>query len=260
MFVVKIGGSLITNKNEYCSPNKEEIRKFAKVLKARWEDLRGKLIIVIGGGSYGNGVPIRFNIEKSEQDWKAKDLLMMTVKMFEWLTEVCMIFREEGLPCYPFQSSSYCTTNNGELINYNIGAIEKSLELGLLPITSGDLTFDDTKTFVIYSSDNIPEIFVDYFRVKRVVILTDVDGIYESLKDQNLIKRVNKDNYENILNIAGSSNKQDVTGGMNNKVKALIRIAQKGTTSIICNGNNPESLIEGLYSDTPPGTTIEAWN
>lgn len=259
MFVIKIGGSLITYKDQYCSPNKEEIIKFAKVIKSIWEDVKGKLIIVLGGGSYGNGVPIQYNIKNSKQEWNPLDLQMMTTKMFEWITLVCQIFREEGIPCYPFQSSSYCITNQGNLKEYNISSIKECLKLNLLPVTAGDLTFDTQDIFSIYSSDNIPEMFVKSLEVQRVVILTDVEGIYMESDEQNTIKLVNKENYEDILKFAGNSNKQDVTGGMNNKLKALIRIADMGTDSVICSGREPSNLIQGIFSDNPPGTFIKAW-
>ncbi|WAA09173.1 isopentenyl phosphate kinase [Fervidibacillus albus] len=259
MYVVKIGGSLITHKDEYCSPNLEEIRRYAKVVKKIWEDIKGNLIIVLGGGSYGNGVPIRYNIKNSDQPWDPLDLQMMTIKMFEWISLVCRIFREEGIPCYPFQASSYCTTKDGDLSEYNIAAIKECLKLNILPITSGDLTFDKDKIFVIYSSDNIPEVFARSFRVKRVVTLTDVDGIYTTNQMKDIIKLVNKDNYREILNLAGDSNKQDVTGGMKNKLRALIRIAALGTECVICSGKDPMNLIPAIYSQTPPGTFISAW-
>lgn len=260
MFVVKIGGSLITNKDAYCSPDKVKIKEFAKLIKENWSILKGNLILVLGGGSYGNGVPIRYNIADSQQEWDEKNLLMMTTKMFEWMNEVCQIFREEGIPCYPFQTSSYCTTNKGNLNTCNIEPIKHCLNLGILPITSGDLTFDNNKKFVIYSSDNVPEMFIKRLNVKKVVILTDVEGIYEDLKTKKLIKEVTPQNYSDILNMAGNSQKQDVTGGMNNKLKALLRISQEGATSIICNGKDTQNLFRALYDDTPPGTVIKKWN
>ncbi|MGY0434859.1 isopentenyl phosphate kinase [Bacillus rugosus] len=257
MYILKIGGSLITDKNAYCVPRKEEIKRFAKMIKSRWFDLQGKLVVVIGGGSYGNGVPLRYNLLDSEKR-KKEDLLMMTVKMFEWINEVAMIFRNEGLPVYPFQTSSYCTTNEGNYDFCFMNPIKMSLQLGLLPITSGDFTFDKKKNFTIYSSDNVPELFVDHFDVQRVVILTDVPGIFESDKTKKIIKRVNQYNYKKIIENTGSSNKQDVTGGMNNKLKALIRVAQKNTNSIVCDGSK-HNLIKALFSENPPGTIIEAW-
>lgn len=260
MYVVKIGGSLITEKNEYCSPKRDEIREFAKVVKRYWDKLQGKLVLVLGGGSYGNGVPIRYNIKNSRQDWKRTDLLMMTVKMFEWINEVTMIFRAEGIACYPFQTSGYCTTRQGVPRSFCLEPIKMCLDLGILPVTSGDLTFDESETFVIFSSDNVPELFVDYFDVERVVIITDVPGIYESMETKNVIRKVTQENYNDILRVAGTSNKQDVTGGMNNKLKALIRIAQKNTTSVLCDGTNPNNLIKALFDEEPPGTIVEAWN
>jgi isopentenyl phosphate kinase len=260
MFIAKIGGSLITNKNGYCSPRLDKIQEFATLIKSNWDKLEGNLVIVLGGGSYGNAVPLRYGISNSQAGWEKINLLKMTEKMFEWNTVVTSIFRNEGVPCYPFQTSSYCTSSNGTLDTFYLEPIKMCLDLGILPILSGDLTFDKGKTFVIYSSDNVPEMFVEKFKVERVVMLTDVPGIYTLQDTKRIVRKVNKENFAQILDAAGSSSKQDITGGMNNKLRSMIRVAKKNTTSVICDGTNPQNLLEALFSSNPPGTIIEAWN
>lgn len=260
MFIVKIGGSLITDKNCYCTPNPKEIRKYAKIIHENWRALKGKLIIVLGGGSYGNGVPRKYNMSNAKMNWSKQDLLMMTVKMFEWLTFVAEIFREEGVPCYPFQASSYCLTNNGDLHECYVEPIKHCLNMDILPITSGDFTYDINQKFVIYSSDNIPEMFVRNFDVEKVIMLTDVDGIYESFDTKQIYKTVDKHNYKKVLNVAGHSKKQDVTGGMKNKLRALIKIAELGTPCIICNGHDPNMLMKAVNGEEIHSTTIESFS
>lgn len=39
---------------------------------------------------------------------------MPTVKLFELMTLITMIFREEDIPCYPFQTSSYLMSSQGQ--------------------------------------------------------------------------------------------------------------------------------------------------
>lgn len=259
MYVVKIGGSLITHKDEYCRPNREVIRSYAKVIKEYWDELQGKLIIILGGGSYGNGVPLRYNIDDSKNNWKHEDLLMMTTKMFEWMTEVTTIFRSEGLPCYPFQGSSYISTDDGNLNTCFIKPIKDSLRLRLLPILSGDLTFDSSKRFVIFSSDKIPQVLNKEIDITRVVMLTNVDGIHYKHNSSQIFKNVTRENYPIVLAETGSSKQQDVTGGMRTKVLSLIELAEQGIMSVICNGKQPNNLIDSIFKEEPPGTKIEAW-
>src|SRR5215213_3437420 len=114
VFIVKFGGALITYKNDYCKPNIDIIRELGRVLHSRWSELQGRLLLVLGGGSYGNAVPHRYNLLDSYGDWRPADLSLMTVKTFELMSLVTEIFREQGIPGYPFQTSSYLVTRNGE--------------------------------------------------------------------------------------------------------------------------------------------------
>jgi isopentenyl phosphate kinase len=257
-FIVKLGGALISHKDEYCKPNMSIIKEFGATIGSRWDELQGRLVIVLGGGSYGNGVPHRYNLVASSQDWKSKELSIMTIKMFELMSLVTEIFGQEGLPCYPFQTSSYLMGGNGSPRSFFIEPIKHSLSMGLLPILSGDLVFDSGRGFSIFSSDAIPELFVGSLPLKRVVMLTNVPGVMNySCGEPEIISRVTSENRNAVLRHAAASQQQDVSGGMKNKVKALLRIAELGIESVICDGRKPASIMRALFDSPPPGTVIE---
>jgi isopentenyl phosphate kinase len=254
VFIVKLGGALITYKDDYCKPNTAVIKEFARVLRTRWSELQGRLILVLGGGSYGNGVPYRYNLLDSYGNWRPVDLSMMTVKTLEFMSLLAGIFREQGIPCYPFQTSSYLMTRNGEPQNFWIEPIKHALSLNVLPVLSGDMVFDSDRGFVIFSSDRIPELFVNSVSVKRVVMLTNVPGV---LNESEVFRRVAPEDHELVLNKASASRQQDVSGGMKNKVKSLLRVADLGVESVICDGRDPSVLLQALFEPEPPGTFIE---
>jgi len=258
-FIVKLGGALVTYKNDYCKPNTKIIEELGDTLYTCWSKLKGRLILVLGGGSYGNAVPHRYNLVDSSQDWRTVDLSMMTVKTLELMSLVTGIFRERGIPCYPFQTSSYLVTHNGDPRHYWIDPIKHALSLGLLPVLSGDLVFDSAKGFVIFSSDRIPELFVDSLPLKRVVMLTNVPGVVNySAGDSDIIRRVTGKDRKLLLSNAGASGHLDVSGGMRNKVEALLRLADMGVESVICDGGTPSLLPCALFDRDPPGTFIES--
>jgi Predicted archaeal kinase len=257
-FIVKLGGALISHKDEYCIPNITVIQEYAEVVRSRWDEMRGRLIMVLGGGSYGNGVPHRYNLREASQDWKHVDLSMMTVKMFELMSIVTDIFRQAGVPCYPFQASSHLVSRDGRPQSFFIEPITHALSLGVLPILSGDMVFDSDRRFVIFSSDGIPELFIGRLLLKRVVMMTNVPGVMDySCGEPKVIARVTLENHEEVLNHAGASRQQDVSGGMKNKVKALLRIAEMGVESVVCDGRRPAILPHALFDPAPPGTVFE---
>jgi isopentenyl phosphate kinase len=259
VFIVKLGGSVISYKNEYCAANTAVIHEFGRVIRAHWSELGGRLIIVLGGGSYGSGVAHRYNLQDSSQPWELGDLSLVTMKMFELLSLVTEIFRQEGVPCFPFQASGYLTSRDGKPERFLIEPIRHALSMGLLPILAGDLIFDEEKGFVIFSSDWLPELFVGTLPLRRVVMLTNVAGIMDYSSDKaRVVPRITNENYESVLNYTGPSKQQDISGGMKNKLKALLNISAMGVESVICDGREPPMLIPALFDPSPAGTVIES--
>ncbi|ASS75259.1 hypothetical protein CIG75_09860 [Tumebacillus algifaecis] len=261
MNVVKIGGSLLTDKDGYCAPNQEMVRQYARTIAKEWERLRGNLILIVGGGSYGNAVPVRYHLKDASLPWKDTDLSMMTVKMFEWLSLVTQIFREEGVPCYPFQTSGYVVTKNKRPQRFFVEPVEHVLSMGVLPVFSGDLVFDEEQQFIIFSSDNLPELFVERMSLRRMVMLTDVEGVMQIGTDgqQTVIPEVTRANFQEVLRCAGPSQKPDITGGMKNKLEALLRLAEQGVEGVITSGRKAEALLPALFEPEPVGTMIRPW-
>lgn len=258
IYIVKLGGALITYKNDYCKPNIGVIEEFSQALYSCWQEIQGRLILVLGGGSYGNAVPHRYNLVDSSRGWQATDLSMMTVKTLELMSLVTGNLRDRGIPAYPFQTSSYLMTRGGEPHDFWIDPIKHALSLGQLPILSGDMVFDSDKRFVIFSSDRIPELFIGSLRIKRVVMLTNVPGVVNySSNESEVIRRVGGKDHQLVLKNAGASRQQDVSGGMRNKVNALLRISEMGVESVICDGRDPSILRSALFDIDPPGTFIE---
>ena len=259
MLVVKIGGAVASHKDQYCTPNLPALHELGKVLRAHWSDLAGRLVVVLGGGSFGHGISERYHLEDSSQPWERLDLSRTTLGMLEWLSIVARAFREEGVPCHPFQTSSYLVTQDGRPRAVLLDPIRHALALGVLPLLSGDLVFDASKTFVIFSSDWIPGLLARELPIRRVVMLTDVEGVRERPSDAaTRIARVAWHERARVLLAAGPSRQRDISGGMRTKVEALLRLADIGVESVICDGRTPENLIPALFDAAPPGTLIEA--
>lgn len=259
VFIVKLGGSVISDKNGYCVANSAAIQEFGRVVCSRWGDLRGRLIILLGGGSFGSGVAYRYNLQNSSQPWKPIDLSIITVKMFELLSLVTAAFREFAIPCFPFQASGYFTSHHGRPDFHFLEPIRRALAMDLLPILSGDVIFDSDEKFVVFSSDWMPKLLASTFSIQRVVILTDVPGVMNRAVDPpQLIARVTQCNRERVLSYAGPSQKQDVSGGMRNKLEAMLSLSELGVESVICDGRVSELLVSALFDPSPAGTLIES--
>jgi len=257
VFIVKLGGSVLSHKDGYREPNLPAIHAFARIVRSHWAELAGRLLLVIGGGSYGHGISLRYQLRDSSLPWRAADLPMTTLGMLEWRSIVAGVLREEGVPCFPFQTSSYLVCREGRPLHAALEPVKQALSMGLLPLLSGDLVFDTARKFVIFSSDAIPELFVRELPVRRVVMATNVPGVLKGEPGGGaVLARITRENRESALHAVRGSSPLDVSGGMRTKVEALLRLADAGVEGVICDGRTPEVLLPAMLDAVPPGTFV----
>lgn len=97
---------------------------------------------------------------------------------------------------------------------------------------------DVLSTWEIISSDDIIWEMINYDFIELVLILTDVDGVYD--KNWQIIQNITKDNFDQI---DFWNKKNDVTWGMKQKVLKILNTWKK---AIICNWKNFDNLEKRL--------------
>lgn len=251
IIVIKVGGALSTIKNGKYEINIDLMKIYAKTIKREWSLFERKVIFVLGGGSFGNVAPLEYNLVYFNENTKKIDICEMTLRMFSYVMDVVEIFRKEGIACYPFQTSAICTTDNYLVRNSFADSIRMCLDLGIMPIMSGDLTFDKKEVIHIFSSDKVPELFLNFMDIGKVIYLTDIDGFYLDITDKSsFVEEINKDNFEFVISSAIGSKYQDVTGGMYSKLMAMKRLSEYGIHSVVLCGRDPENMIS-ILKDKP---------
>lgn len=255
LLFVKLGGSVITHREQYCQPNHERIHGYAAALRARWGQLRGRLVIVLGGGSFGHNTVERFGLNRPVAQRDLRDTHALTANMLTFKLEFSRQLRELGVPCYPFQTSAFVTAHDRELQPGFVTPVLEALRAGLLPILSGDSIFDTALGPIPFSSDRVHEIFLGRVALERIVVLSDVPGVLRR-DDGSVIRRIERADAAWALEQAGPSGKRDVTGGMREKLAALLRAAGAGVGSLIADGRAPSSALDVLDDPEASGTYI----
>jgi len=257
LLIAKIGGSLLTDKTGYCVPNRAAIDAFGAEVAAHLDRLRGRFVAVLGSGSYGSGVSIRYHLRADSERWRLADLAMMTIKQLEFATEVALAWRALDIPVFPFHTCSLLLTDDTLPAASFLAPVEHALAMGLVPLMVGDIVFDRARRFIIYSSDGIPELLAERHAIERVAMLTDVAGVLiRSVDPPRLLRRLTRDNAAEALSETGASAKPDITGGMRAKVESLVRLAERGIPCVICEGQDPANLPRALFDTSPPGTWV----
>ena len=134
---------------------------------------------------------------------------------------------------------------------------DKLISMGVIPIVNeNDTVAIDELELEIGENDSLSAIVAKLAKADLLIILSDIDGLYDSDPHKNpeakLIPVVTEIN-EHIENIAGGAGTSLGTGGMATKINAAKIANEAGIDMIIMNGNNPDKLY-GLFENDETGT------
>ena len=143
-----------------------------------------------------------------------------------------------GVPVLPFSPSNIMVTDNGMVSTFFKDSLLKALEWGYVPLLYGDFVFDERKSCVIYSGDQLCLEVSKLMNASTIIFCLDVAGIYDKdpkkFNDAKLIKELNHDEIPKFL--SGVSKGDDVTGGLYNKISVAYEAAKIGIKSVFING------------------------
>src|SRR5208283_754257 len=130
--------------------------------------------------------------------------------------------RRGGL--FPLTVSPFAVAEGraGKLCRLHTAAIRRLLRNGQIPLLHGDIILDSRQGFGIASTEELLAHLAKEIRFDRIVMLTDVDGVYDA--DGVTIPLLTPQNIGRYLGSLSGSRGPDVTGGMSDKVKNLLRL------------------------------------
>lgn len=254
MILIKLGGSVITDKSEYKKFNREQTARLCAEIAAS-----GKGVLVVhGAGSYGHVLSKQYQLQHGLQDFRQipavaqvqHDVRELSLNVVEEMIKV-------GMPAVSVPPGSCFVMDNGRLIVDNPESIKALAHIGVMPVLFGDVVADRSKGFGICSGDQAMEALAKIFKPDRIVFVSDVDGLYtaDPKKDENakLIPEVDGrmlDKLDSELTVA------DVTGGIRGKVDEMLKICGDSGECILVNGTVPGRLLSLLRGEDVPCTKV----
>ncbi len=242
MILMKLGGSIITNKNKPLTPNRNAIKGIAASLK----NVNEPLVIVHGGGSFGHYWSVKYDMHTKPQRHGAKGVSAVKNSMVELNNIVLKSFLESGLNPYCLPPSDFIISNK-PLIK-KVKEIPKIAKTGLTPISYGDVMWFGKNKFYILSGDRIMGILAKILRPRLAIFVTNVDGVYSDMKSKKLLNEITEE-----IPIT-SKVSMDVTGGMSRKIKEAFTISKNGTDVFFVNGNIPRRITNAINGKSFEGT------
>ncbi len=249
--IIKLGGSVITNKRRPLSTRKRVIKRLGlEIKKFLQNNPDEKIILVHGGGSFGHPLAKKFIDERGYFD---DDAFVRIIHVMRELNQiVCKILIDVGLQVYPIQTSCVFRYERGGLVFLSQNLLEEALNRNLTPLLHGDIVICDSG-YTILSGDTIVAYLAKSFGSKRVFFVTDVSGIFLDFEKKKIIRKISigsiKSKIRSHLPEIPSILEYgvfDVTGGIRTKLVEFTKYGQPGLIITILNGLKPGNLYKSL--------------
>jgi len=257
--VLKIGGSVITDKNGELAARTEVINRLAEeIQKANVKNL----IIVHGGGSFGHPTAQKYGIKDGLKDDAQKAGFAETHHVMTVLNGLIMdALVWHSVPAVSVTPSSCMITENGRIKFFEDTILRLLLEMSFTPVLYGDATLDEKLGFTILSGDQIVSYLARTFNAHKIVIGVDVDGLYDAdpkaAKNAKLYTHLTLQELKDVQGKLGKPTAADVTGGMLGKITELIPAIEQGIPVTIINAAKSNHVYKALIGEKVEGTIIE---
>lgn len=259
LVLIKLGGSLITNKSKPYTPRARIISRLAKEIKKACI-LGHKVIVSHGSGSFGHTLASEYKTAdgiKGQKDIYGLCLVQRdAIAINRVLNE---IFLKNKINCLSFVPSSFSFAKNKKLKGIFVEPIVAALKINVVPIVFGDIILDEQIGCCIFSGEttlnNLSAQLVNHgFKIEKLIQCGTTDGVYDS--KGKTISRITSKNFEKFKTAVFGAAETDVTGGMLHKVEESLKMAKLGIDVYIINGRRKNNLYKAIVSCPEMGTLI----
>lgn len=262
LLLIKLGGSLITDKDRPLHARGIVIRKLGEEIAVSLKKYKGKIILGHGSGSFGHEVASKYQTQKgiiNKQSLKGLSFVSDTAIALNRI--VAANFLKAGLPIVSFSPGSFIIASRNNPQKAFLEPISEALSLGVIPLVYGDVVFDKVQGVNITSTEKILTVLASglskKYKIEKIIYGGITDGVYD--KEGKTIPKITPKNYSKVRAAVGVSGSKDITGGMIHKVKEALKAAKKVKAPIlIINASKPGLLRRALVGKSVPGTVVSA--
>ncbi|MCX6668671.1 MAG: isopentenyl phosphate kinase [Methanothrix sp.] len=247
--VLKIGGSILTDKTKPAAARPAEIQRIAKEIASSVEDL----VLVHGAGSFGHISAKRYGLPQKFSPEGLRVTHNSVVKLNDLMVEALGKAGVSPMPVHPFS----CTLlRDGRIEGFALEPVKEMIRDDLLPVLHGDVAMDINRKAGIVSGDQLVAYLAWALRAEIVAVGTNVDGVLISGRP---LKDLTRKDLPPLERGIGDSSGVDVTGGMRGKLLELLDLADEGIESVIFNAAK-EGNIAGALKGESAGTKVRRAN
>jgi isopentenyl phosphate kinase len=255
LVLIKLGGSVITNKSKLTTAKAAPMKQFAKEFaKVREEYPDTDFIVGNGAGSFAHVRAHEYGLRQGATTPKQlygmslvhSDVMRLNVLFADALTA-------QNIPAFSLSPATMITCSNGHVGTTYFTPLKMLLERRFVPLVYGDTFCDDVLGSHILSTERILHACLGALRPEyqkiTVLYLLDVAGVLDA-KGAVIPALHATDDIFLRANL-----EHDVTGGIVGKVQSARKAAQIADAVYLADGNAP-GMLQQAIAGSNPGTHI----
>ena len=254
LILIKLGGSVITDKNLPYVAKPKEIRRLVKELKP----FAKNIIIAHGSGSFGHTSATKYGGKKG---YKSKVGIAKVARDASEINRIVIdIFINENIPVVSLRPMSMILARNGKMQKNFFQIIESVVKQGLIPVVYGDVIWDKEWKSTIFSGETTLSYVAKYllkrgFKINKIIEVSDTNGVND--EKGKTIPEITINSWRQQKIYISKSKVSDVTGGMSHKIEEALEISKMKIETLIINGNIKNELKKALMNKKTGGTLIK---
>lgn len=257
---LKLGGSLITDKNQAHTARPQTIARLAdEIVLARNQTPGLKLVIGHGSGSFGHIAAQKHNTRegvKGQAGWLGFAEVWREARALNQI--IIEALSTAGLPVVAFAPSAFMLARDGQPAGWHIEGLQRALDVGLVPVVNGDAVFDTIRGGTIFSTEDVFSALAFALSPKRILLAGIEAGVFSDFPASfHRIEHITAASFSGLLNSITGSASVDVTGGMRQKVEMMLHLTKQipGLEAVIFSGNIPGN-VHHVLANTLVAATI----
>ena len=257
MLLVKLGGSVITDKSKLRTARPLVLDRLAREAATAKDDL----ILVHGAGSFGHILAEKYSLHKGYHDDSQLEGVAEVQRDVRGLNLMVVdALREAGARPISIPPGIAVKFSGGMLRELDVDLFKEYLRLRMIPVTFGDVVLDDTWRFSICSGDDLMLELSRVFRPTKSIFVADVDGVFtgdpKAKGKGELLREIRTEDVGKV-NLSMRSG-ADVTGGLEGKLRKMFEAAGHAGESWILNGLVAGRLKDAIAGKSFVGTRVVA--
>lgn len=239
--VVKLGGSVITEKDRVETVDRERLADLASALSGHTD-----LVIVHGAGSFGHHHAAKHGVSVTEGTHDPEAVREIHGSMERLNERVIETLAMEEIPAVSVAPFSVGYRGRTDDLRFPLGQVQTMLGEGFVPVLYGDVISHRGKGATIISGDELVVALAEGLDTDRIGLCSTVPGVLDDAGE--VISAIGS--YDDVAAYLGESESTDVTGGMAAKVRALLELDARASIF------GPKALDEFLENGAA-GTQID---